>query len=82
MYRLTNDESAELGTFLRTLCRMNLVEEAKHIANMSDAHLSILIQSDKLWRTVQDEGAGVEKIEQKKSVGETRPYAFADRKPA
>jgi hypothetical protein len=40
---------------------MNRIDDAKHVAGMSDAQLSILIQSDKLWRTVDGEEGG-EKI--------------------
>ena len=52
MYKLTNDETIELGTFLRTLCRMDMLSEAKRIAKMHDGHLSILIQAERLWETV------------------------------
>lgn len=54
MYKLTDHETIELANFLRTLCRMNMVNDAKRISKMPDGHLSILIQSEKLWETVYD----------------------------
>lgn len=54
MYKLTDQEATLLGAFLRILCRMDRLEDAKRIADMSDAQLSIVIRSDSLWDLVLD----------------------------
>jgi hypothetical protein len=52
MYKLTNEEAAEVGHFLRTLCRMDMINAAKSVARMSDWELAKLVRDDALWSLI------------------------------
>ena len=52
MYKLTNEESAQIGEFLRILCRLDRMNDAKRIAGLTDAALSIALRGGRLWDLV------------------------------
>jgi hypothetical protein len=61
MYKLTNEESVELGTFLRMLCRLDMLKSAKAVAALDDATLSNIINTRGLWSLVASDQSDLEK---------------------
>jgi hypothetical protein len=52
LYKLNDADAAVVGKFLRVLCQLDRVDDAKRIAAMSDAQLQLLVQTDALWDMV------------------------------